>query len=314
MPETVWDLVWRLRRYNSWDRTMDLLVTGANGQLGHEVARLSERSGLTFSALTRGSLDIRDRQAVFSLIDRLRPKVIVNAAAYTAVDKAENEASLAFAVNRDGPKYLAEAAERIGAVIIHVSTDYVFDGRKSSPYRETDGVAPLGVYGHSKEAGERAVREATERHYILRTAWVFGEHTKNFVKTMLRLASERDELFVVDDQKGSPTYATDLAEAVLKLAAPFHSGQTESCNFGTFHCAGAGEVTWCGFARTIFSLSSLPIKKPIITAITTEEYPTPAKRPANSALDCARLETLHGLRLRPWQEALSNMLSTLESK
>ena len=223
----------------------DLLVTGANGQLGFEIARLAAGHGLTCSAMTRDDLDITDPEAVKNAVARVRPKVIVNAAAYTAVDKAETDKDLAFRVNRDGPGFLAEAAEASGAALVHISTDYVFDGTKQGAYSEMDPVAPLGVYGESKEAGERAVREAVDRHIILRTAWVFDSHGANFVKTMLRVGAARDELRVVDDQTGCPTYAADLADTILTLSKSYCAGTMPENGYGTFHCAGTGAVTWC---------------------------------------------------------------------
>ncbi len=292
---------------------MDLLLTGAGGQLGHEVARQAAVHGLSIRAFARAELDITDRTAVDGAVGALKPKVIVNAAAYTAVDKAESDRAAAFAVNCDGPAHLAGAAERHGAAILHVSTDYVFDGTKQGAYVETDPVAPLGAYGESKEAGEAAVRAATDRHIILRTAWVFGAHGSNFVKTMLRLGRERDQLRVVDDQTGCPTYAADLAEVVLHLARRVADDAMPQDGFGTFHCAAGPQTTWCGFARTIFELSASRLGKvPQVQAIPTSAYPTPAKRPANSALDCSRLQRVHGLDLPPWPDALGRMLDRLD--
>lgn len=294
---------------------MQLLVTGANGQLGFEVARLGKLRGLDLKALTRAELDIGNRNRVKAVIEQFRPKIIVNAAAYTSVDKAENEAELAFCVNRDGPGYLAEVARDIGAVLFHVSTDYVFDGTKVGPYVESDPVSPLGVYGASKEAGENAVREATNRHVILRTAWVFDAHGANFVKTMLRLAKEREELRVVDDQVGCPTHAADLADAALTLAVRILADSFPANGFGTFHCAGSGQTTWCGLARKTFELSVSRLgKTPTVIPIPSSEYQTPALRPANSVLDCSLLNQVHGLKLRPWSQALEEMLSSLPNR
>ncbi len=292
---------------------MDILLTGANGQLGNEVVRLASEFDVEVLPLARTDLDISQKSAVDAIVDKVRPKVVVNAAAYTAVDKAEADLDQAFAINRDGPGYLAEAAERCGASIIHVSTDYVFDGTKPAPYVEDDPVAPLGAYGESKEAGEQAVRAATDRHVILRTAWVFDPHGANFVKTMLRLGAERDELKVVDDQTGSPTYAADLAKAVLSLASKVKAGNWPAEGYGTFHCAGGGNTTWCGFARKIFELSEDALgRRPNVLAIPTSEFPTPAKRPANSVLDCSKIANIHGISMQPWQGALAEMLERLE--
>jgi len=281
--------------------SVDLLLTGANGQLGWEVARRATRS---LKALTRADLDISDRSKVIEAIAMSKPKVVINAGAYTAVDKAESDRDTAFAVNRDGPSYLAQACTRICATLVHISTDYVFDGKKAAAYLEDDPVAPLGVYGASKLAGEEAVRAALSAHVILRTAWVFGVHGNNFVKTMLRLASERPLLKVVDDQRGCPTFAGDLANAVLAVADRILERPADHL-FGTFHCVGGGEVTWCGFARSIVR-SRVPVE-----AITTAQYPTPAQRPSNSVLDCEKLDRVYGVKLRPWQQGLEEMLARL---
>ena len=196
----------------------DVLLTGANGQLGWEVARRAAAAGLSCHAVDRGALDITDADAVTRTIADLRPAVVINAAAYTAVDRAESDEASAFAVNRDGPTYLAEACAAGGITLVHISTDYVFDGTKKSAYTEEDPMVPLGVYGASKLAGEEAVRRLCPRHIILRTAWVYGIHGQNFVQTMLRIARERDTVRVVDDQRGCPTFAGDLADAILELA------------------------------------------------------------------------------------------------
>lgn len=287
----------------------DVLLTGANGQLGWEVARRAAARGLAVHAAGSAELDISDAQAVERVVHELRPRVVVNAAAFTAVDRAESNAEAAFRVNRDGPAYLAAACARHGAALIHVSTDYVFDGGKPTAYVEDDPIAPLGVYGASKAAGEAAVRAALPEHVILRTAWVYGVHGANFVKTMLRLAETRDELRVVDDQRGCPTFAGDLAEAILAIAARIKAGGMPAEGYGTFHCAGAGPTTWRLFAARIFELAAPRLgKTPTVTPITTSEYPTPAARPANSVLDCGKLARVHGLSLRPWPEALAEML------
>ena len=291
---------------------MDILVTGAGGQLGSEVARLGEAQGLNIVALTRHDLDISKPEAVEAAVEYFRPKVVVNAAAYTAVDKAETDEAAVYSVNRDGPSYLAKVAGKIGAALIHISTDYVFDGTKAGGYTEDDPVTPIGVYGQSKEAGERAVREIIERHIVLRTAWVFDEQGDNFVKTMLQVGAERDELRVVDDQIGCPTYAADLADAVLTLAGRIARGNFSESGYGTFHCTGRGQTSWCGFARRIFKIAEPRMQKiPNVVAIPSSEYPTVARRPANSVLDCGKMELVHGIRLRTWQSALTDMLSRL---
>lgn len=286
-----------------------ILLTGANGQLGWEVARRAATAGLSCHAFDRAALDITDASAVRRTITDLRPGVVINAAAYTAVDRAESEESTAFAVNRDGPAYLAEACAASGSALVHVSTDYVFDGAKQSPYTEEDQVAPLGVYGASKLAGEEAVRRRCPRHIILRTAWVYGIHGHNFVQTMLRIGRERDTIRVVNDQHGSPTFAGDMAEVILRLAARLRDDGMPDQGLGTFHCVNQGTTTWYGFASKIFEMAEPALRrKPAVQAITTAEYPTPARRPANSVLDCSRLSRVQAITLRPWEAALDEML------
>lgn len=294
-----------------------ILLTGADGQLGWEVARRAAAAGIACHGAGRATLDITNRDAIRRLVRNARPSVIVNAAAYTAVDKAEADAEAAYAVNRDGPAHLAEACADAGIPLIHVSTDYVFDGSKPTPYREDDPVAPLGVYGASKLAGEEAIRRRCPQHIILRTAWVYGIHGHNFVKTMLRLGHEHDQLRVVDDQRGCPTFAGDLADTILALASRLDGGAAGPMpvdGFGTFHAAGQGTTSWCGFARRIVALAGPRLtRRPLVQAIATADFPTPARRPANSMLDCDRLARVHGLRLRPWDAALPEMLDVVLS-
>ena len=290
----------------------DLLVTGGNGQLGSALRRCGRRQGIAVDSLDRAALDITDRNTTLNAVAAAKPGVIVNAAAYTAVDRAEDEPDAAFAVNRDGAGYLAEAAEAAGIPIIHISTDYVFDGGKSVAYREDDPVAPLGVYGASKLAGEERVREACSRHVILRTAWVYGVDGHNFVKTMLRLAGDRPTLRVVADQVGAPTYADDLANAVIGTCRQIAAAPTADALWGTFHCVGGGATSWHGLASEVFALAGDRIvRRPRVDAITTAEFPTRARRPANSVLDCGRFADTYGITLRPWQPALKDMLDAL---
>ena len=291
--------------------SMDILLTGARGQVGWEVARRAKTAGLTVQACGHAELDIAQRDAVVRAIEAAAPKAVVNAGAYTAVDKAESERDVAFAVNRDGPKYLAEACARAGIPLIHISTDYVFDGAKTSAYGEDDPVAPLGAYGASKLAGEDAVRASGAKHVILRTAWVYGVEGNNFVKTMLRLGRERDTLRVVADQRGCPTFAGDLADAILTVFRNVTTGPKPDM-WGTFHCVNGEPTTWNAFARRIFDLAAPKLgKKPTVEAITTAEYPTPAKRPANSVLDCSKIKRIHGIVLRPRPPALEEMLNAI---
>lgn len=283
-----------------------VLVVGETGQLARELARAAWAPGVEVTFAGRDIIDLARPETATAVVAAMKPGVVVNAAAYTAVDKAESEADQAFLVNRDGPAALARAAAAVGAPVIHVSTDYVFDGTKDGAYTEDDPVAPVSVYGRSKEAGERAVREAAERHVILRTAWVYSPFGNNFVKTMLRLGAEREELRVVADQRGCPTAAADIAAAIVRLAGADHG-------WGTYHYSGAGPTTWHGFAEAIFAgAAARGAKVPArVSAIGTADYPTPAVRPANSVLDCTRIDRVHGIVARNWREALEDCLDAL---
>ena len=288
--------------------TIRLLITGSKGQVGHCLVQQGSRLRWKVLAIDRDELDICDQAAVSAAIQSFKPDVIINAAAHTAVDKAEVEIDASYAINREGPTYLAEAAQQVGAVLLHISTDYVFAGNKEGLYVETDPVDPQGVYGASKLAGEQAVAEHCTRHLILRTAWVFGEHGNNFVKTMLRLGSQRDSLGVVADQFGGPTYAVDIAAALLTMAK--QALQPDFCAWGIYHFAGEPHVSWHGFAATIFDAGvaqGLLVQSPLVNPIATTDYPTPANRPANSRLDCSRIHSVFGIMPSDWQAALSDL-------
>jgi dTDP-4-dehydrorhamnose reductase len=289
-----------------------ILVTGADGQLGSELLRRAARYDLTATGLTRAELDITDAQAVQRTVLQSGAMVIVNAAAYTAVDKAESEQERAFAVNRDGVAHLAAACAEANIPLIHVSTDYVFDGTKTTPYGEDDPVHPVSVYGASKEAGEQALRSTMARHIILRTAWVYSPYGNNFVKTMLRLARERDSLKVVADQHGCPTAAGDIADAILQIVRRIGTGG--DIPWGTYHYCGAGSTTWHGFAEAIVQLATPALGRSVpVIPITTAEYPTPAQRPANSVLDCTRIREYLDIHPRPWRESLAEVVAELLS-
>ncbi|ABM24307.1 dTDP-4-dehydrorhamnose reductase [Shewanella sp. W3-18-1] len=287
---------------------MKILITGSNGQVGSSlVKQLNQMPEIEFLAVDRQQLDITDCEAVNKLVNELKPNAIINAAAHTAVDRAEQEVELSYAINRDGPQFLAQAANSVGATILHISTDYVFAGDKDGEYIETDTVAPQGVYGQSKLAGELAVTAACPRHIILRTAWVFYGTGNNFVKTMLRLAHNRDELGVVADQFGGPTYAGDIANALIVMAKALQAGNT---HYGVYHFAGKPHVSWHQFAREIFKKANeqnILNKQMKVNAITSEQYLTPAKRPANSKLDCLKIEQSFGIKPSNWQAALNNL-------
>jgi dTDP-4-dehydrorhamnose reductase len=289
-----------------------LLVFGGEGQLGRALAEAKAPAGWRVTAVSRAAADITDADQVMRAIDAHEPAVVVNAAAYTAVDKAENDSVAAFRINEYGASIVARAASEAQATVIHPSTDYVFDGQASRPWREDDPTQPLGVYGASKAAGEEAVRDAARRHVILRTSWVFGAHGNNFVKTMLRLGAERPALKIVADQVGRPTSAHDLADAILTIAGKIGGGVSTAKFYGTFHFANEGAVSWYEFAREIFAQGAKRGgPSPELAAIPTSDYPTPAKRPAYSVLDCDKLAGLYGIEPRPWQLALGDVLDRL---
>lgn len=288
---------------------MRILITGCNGQVGHCLTeRLKNKANVL--ALDYEGLDITNQQAVIKTVTNFQPNYIINAAAHTAVDRAEQEVELSKAINSDGSKYLAQAAHQINAVMLHISTDYVFDGESKQPYLETDITAPQGVYGQTKLAGELAVAQCCEKHLILRTAWVFGEHGNNFVKTMLRLAQTREHLSIVNDQFGGPTYAGDIAEALITMVESIEQGLQPE--WGVYHFTGMPYVSWYEFAAKIFDLASkkgVLENQPQLGSIPTSDYPTPAKRPANSRLDCGKIGRQFGIEPSDWMAALENIQS-----
>jgi dTDP-4-dehydrorhamnose reductase len=285
-----------------------ILVAGKTGQLARGLVQEARRRGTALVALGRPELDLTEPQGLARAIEAHAPRAIVNAAAYTAVDKAETEPALAMAVNRDGAGALAAAAARLRVPFIHVSTDYVFDGRKDAPYVEDDAPSPLGAYGGSKLAGEAVVRAAYPGGVILRTSWVYSPFGQNFVTTMLRLADTRDKVQVVDDQHGAPTAAFDLATVILDLINRLTSAHERDAG-GIYHLANQGETTWHGFAAAIFAgWARRGRRVPVLEAITTAQYPTAAQRPANSRLDCGKIARTFGLRLPPWRSSLERCL------
>jgi dTDP-4-dehydrorhamnose reductase len=286
-----------------------VLVFGAGGQIGREVRRATWPSHYSLVPLDRGKVDITKSALVSAVFRKERPDLAINLAAYTAVDRAESEPGAAWAANCAGAAHIAAACDETGSPLIHLSTDYVFDGRKTEPYREEDPVGPLSVYGCSKEAGERTVRAALDNHLILRTAWVYGAYGANFVKTMLRLAAERPLLRVVADQHGCPTSAAEIGTALIVIARHLERGDAK---WGTYHFAGAGAVSWYGFAEEIFNLAAPRLAaRPQLVAIGTEQYPTPAPRPMNSVLDCSKIKNLYGISPPPWQTALGRVIEQL---
>jgi dTDP-4-dehydrorhamnose reductase len=287
-----------------------LLVFGAGGQVGQELSALARARGVDLVGLTRAHVDIRDAQAVAAAVEVAKPRLVVNAAAYTAVDKAESEPDLAHAVNAVAPGTIAAAAARPGVPTLHISTDYVFDGSKHGAYGENDPIAPLGVYGRTKAEGEAAVRGAAPTHVILRTAWVYGAYGANFLKTMLRLAGERERLRVVADQHGCPTSTRDIAEAILAVDARLL--RDPGAAFGTFHFAGSGRTSWHGFAEAIVAAQAPHTgRRPPVDAIMTADYPTPARRPANSELASDRFAATFDLRAASWRQRTQEVVAAL---
>lgn len=292
-----------------------ILLTGVNGQVGH--ALRTQLADYQVTALSRDQLDLSNADQIRQVIQQVKPQLIINPAAYTAVDKAESEVELAHAINATAPQIMAEEAAKLGAQLIHFSTDYVYDGTKTAAYVETDTVNPVSVYGKTKLAGEDAIRAVGLPHLILRTSWVYGAYGKNFLKTILRLAAEREELRIVADQVGAPTNSTNIAEAVASLVKVLDA---QDISFtGTYHLVNTGEVSWHGFASEIVSqYSALQAERgwpallvKTISPIATTDYPTPAARPANSRLDTHQLKQVFGVALPAWQVGLREVMKSL---
>jgi dTDP-4-dehydrorhamnose reductase len=274
--------------------TDPILVFGAGGQLGQEMLALTKELGVEARGLARTEVDITNRDAVERAVEQVKPRLVLNAAAYTAVDKAEDEITVAEACNVKGAENISLATAKLGIPIVHISTDYVFDGIKPTAYVETDPVSPLGAYGRTKAEGEEAVRRSNPNNIVLRTSWVFGRYGANFLKTMLRLARERDALRVVADQYGRPTSTRDIAEAILAVDRALDK---KAVPWGTYHFSGSVATTWHGFAKLIVDAQAPHTgRKPTVAAITTAEYPTPAKRPANSELDSSLFTATFGYK------------------
>jgi len=294
---------------------MKILLTGTNGQLGFELERALAPLGQVV-ALTRKDCDLADTGALRQRLRDLKPDLIINPAAYTAVDRAEGEPDLAMAINTTAPGILGEEADRLGAWVIHYSTDYVFDGENPKAYREDDAVNPLGVYGRTKRAGEEALQQCCRRHLILRTSWVVGAHGHNFAKTILRLAGERDSLAIVADQYGAPTSAALLADVTAQLVGRVRRQGLADFPFGLYHLAAGGVTTWhqyAGFvvAQALAAGRTLKTSPAAIRPIATAEYPLPAKRPANSQLDTTLFRRTFDLELPPWQLGVHHVLQQI---
>ncbi|MEI4768834.1 dTDP-4-dehydrorhamnose reductase [Psychrobacillus sp. FJAT-51614] len=276
---------------------MKIIVTGANGQLGIELVQQLKKTDIELYPFRKDELDIVDMDKVQRIVLEIKPDIIINAAAFTNVDKAETDKDLAYSVNSIGQRNLAVAAEKIGAKICYISTDYVFDGTATQPYEEYFPVNPLGVYGKSKYAGEQLTTSLCSKYFIVRTAWVYGEHGNNFVKTMLRLAEEKSEIGVVTDQIGSPTYTVDLASFILDLV--------QSEKYGVYHCTNSGSCSWYEFAAAIFEEAGINI---IVNPLSSDQFPRPAKRPNYSVLDNMSIRINGFSELRHWREALKSFL------
>jgi len=291
---------------------MKILVTGAEGQLARSLVERSQfHPAVELVAIGRPDLDLAVPGAAAAAIRSVQPQIVINAAAYTAVDKAEDEPDLAFRINAEAAGEVAEAAAAVGAAVIQVSTDYVFDGSREGPYDEAAPTAPLGVYGRSKLEGEQRVRAANPRHAIVRTAWVYSPFGSNFVKTMMNAARTRDLLTVVDDQIGSPTSALDLAEGLLRMIAIWAEDRDRGLG-ATYHLGGAGQTSWCGLAQAIMAecaKRSLPAAE--VHPIATSDWPTRAKRPANSVLNSGKFVRTFGFEMPAWRDSVAVVVSRL---
>ena len=290
---------------------MKMLITGANGQLGREIIDVTQSKGCRVQAPPEDDLDITDVDKIDHMIVQHQPDLIINTAAYTQVDKAETEEALAYEVNKNGCSNLARMCARHGIPLVHISTDYVFDGQKNTPYVETDPISPLGVYGRSKADGENEIRSVLKEHIIIRTSWLYGFHGHNFVKTMLNLATSKKVIQVVADQYGSPTNAADLARAILSVGRQLQKGANN--RWGTYHYCGQGVISWHTYAEKIMELvrqiGGMPTAS--VEPVTTAEYPTPTKRPAYSALDCDRIYQQFKISPHPWQKSLETTIRRL---
>lgn len=292
-----------------------ILIAGASGQLAVALVDAAGSRGIAVRAVERPDLDFDRLESLGAVFADTAPRLVVNAAAYTAVDAAEDDVAAAMRGNRDGPAELARLCEAAAIPLIHISTDYVFDGAKGAPYVETDRTSPQGVYGVSKLAGEQAVAAACSRAIILRTSWLYSPIGKNFVRTMLAAGERNPTLRVVADQRGCPTSAPDLAVAILGIVERLAEGGWQDRYAGIFHAAGNGETTWHGLATATFEAAAHHgVKSPVVDPVATDQWPTKAKRPADLRLDCTKLETVFGLRLPPWRDGLARTVDTIFSQ
>ena len=290
---------------------MKMLITGAHGQLGREIIDVTQSKGCPVQAPAEDDLDITDLDKVDHVITDLKPDLVINTAAYTQVDQAETDEDLAFKVNKTGCTNLARICAKNKIPLVHISTDYVFDGQKGTPYVETDPISPMGVYGRSKAEGEAEIRSILKEHIILRTSWLYGFHGQNFVKTMLNLATGKNKIRVVADQYGSPTNAADLARTILTVAEQLQRGS--GSDWGTYHYCGQGIISWYTFAEKIMDFARLNpgVRPPRVEPVETADYPTRAARPPYSALDCRRIHKHFKISPQPWQKSLEKTIRKL---
>ncbi|MES2205621.1 MAG: dTDP-4-dehydrorhamnose reductase [Pseudomonadota bacterium] len=293
-----------------------ILLLGANGQVGNAIQSACKNYGIGLMALGRDNADLSQPESLRKVVRESKPDIIINAAAYTAVDKAEIEVDQAKKINADAPKVLAEEAEALGALIVHYSTDYVFDGRSEIPYLESDQPNPLSVYGCTKYEGEKNIKALCSRHLIFRTSWVFHEQGMNFLKTILRLSEERESLHIVSDQHGAPTPAKLIAEITFEMIALLSNAVSDDARWGTYHLTSSGETTWYGYAKYIVGLASqlgfrLKTNIDTIIPIKTSEYPLPAVRPTNSRLNTKKVSELLSLKLPAWEDGVEHVLNQL---
>jgi dTDP-4-dehydrorhamnose reductase len=292
-----------------------ILCTGGSGQLGHALQNLAAERRLSLIAVSRPEFDFERPETIDASFNAAKPDFVVNAAAYTAVDAAETNIEAAEAGNHTGPLHLAQLCAGAGIPLIHVSTDYVFNGEKGAPYLETDPTSPTGVYGRTKRDGELATLAACPKTIILRTSWVYSAHGKNFARTMLNAAAKVNQLKVVSDQRGTPTAAADLAAAILDILTRLQENGWQDSDAGIYHATSAGETTWYGFAMAIFEAASpCGLTQPSVTPISTADWPTPAKRPADSRLDCAKLARHFGVTLPDWRSSLPGIVHELMAR
>ncbi|MGH1487517.1 MAG: dTDP-4-dehydrorhamnose reductase [Cellvibrionaceae bacterium] len=294
---------------------MKIALFGAAGQVGTDCAEALTQAGYVVISLTRNDVDFSQPDAVAQQVKSLKPDLVINACAYTAVDNAEKEKDLADLVNHQSVAAMAGSCAGLAIPLLHISTDYVFDGTATSPYQENDSVKPLGIYGETKLAGEKAIQDRMDQYIILRTSWVFGEQGNNFVKTMLRLGADRDQLSVVEDQVGRPSYVGDIVTAIESFVTAYENDQT--LPWGIYHCSSEGETSWYDFAKAIFEKAfALGVleKQPALSAIPSSQYPTPAPRPAYSVLATEKLEKFMGAPLPHWSKGLDTFINNMKSQ